>query len=246
MGVLFGVHNEFGRLMEEGIYQQVIQRRCQTAGIVPVRSEVEIRVRYGDFQKSYFMDLLFAHGLMVESKTVEMLNNAHYAQALQYLLLTGMQHGLLINMRLDEVKKRYISTTLDSAERRRIVVCDDQWQPVNDSSQQLRRIILELLDEWGAFLQTSLYREAIIHFFGGSSVVLRRVAIYDGNTVLGTHEMCLIADDTALALTAIKDGRAQMKDHLQRCLAHTKLTCIQWINLDNHNIEFQTLKKMAE
>ena len=63
----------------------------------------------------------------------------------------------------------------------------------------------------------------------------------------GTHEMCLIAEDTARALTAIKDGKAQMKDHLQRCLAHIKLTCIQWINLDNHNIEFQTIKRrMAE
>jgi hypothetical protein len=146
-------------------------------------------------------------------------------------------------MRLDDVKKRYISTTLDSAERRRIVVCDDEWRPVNESSQQLRRIFLELLADWGAFLQTSLYREAIIHFFGGSSVVLRRVTIYDSNTALGTHEMCLIAEDTALALTAIKDGRAQMKDHLQRCLAPTKLTCIQWINMDNHNIEFQTLER---
>jgi hypothetical protein len=146
-------------------------------------------------------------------------------------------------MRLDDVKKRYISATLDSAERRRIVVCDDEWRPVNESSQQLRRIFLELLADWGAFLQTWLYREAIIHFFGGSSVVLRRVTIYDSNTALGTHEMCLIAEDTALALTAIKDGRAQMKDHLQRCLAHTKLTCIQWINMDNHNIEFQTLER---
>ena len=35
MGVVFGVHNEFGRLMEEGIYQQVIRRRCEAVSIVP-------------------------------------------------------------------------------------------------------------------------------------------------------------------------------------------------------------------
>ena len=73
MGVVFDVHNDFGRLMEEETYQQAIRRRCELAGIVPARREVEIKVRYKDFQKSYFMDLLFARGLLVESKTVEAL-----------------------------------------------------------------------------------------------------------------------------------------------------------------------------
>lgn len=165
MGIAFGVHNDFGRLMEEGIYQHAIQRRCETAGIVPARREVEIRVRHEEFQKSYFMDLLFASGLMLELKTVEALNNAHHAQALNYLLLTGM----------------------------------------------------------------------------------RRIPIHDGDTILGTHEVCLIADDTALALTSLTDGKLQMKEHLQRFLGHTELAYIQWINVDKHDIEFQTLARgMAE
>jgi GxxExxY protein len=243
LGIIFSVHNDFGRLMEEEIYQQAIRQRCEMAGIVPARRELEIKVRYQDFQKSYFMDLLFAYGLMVESKTAEMLINAHHAQTLHYLLLTGMQHGLLVNLRSGEVKKRYVSTTLDSAEQRRFVVYDADWQLINDSSRRLRGIFLELLSDWGAFLQMSLYREALIHFFGGASVALQRVTIYDGNAAMGTHEVCLIANDTALALTALKDGRAQMKDHLQRFLGHTKLTCIQWINMHNHDIEFQTLAK---
>lgn len=57
----------------------------------------------------------------------------------------------------------------------------------------------------------------------------------------------LIADDTALALTAIKDGKQAMKMHLTKFLDHTRLACIQWINMDNHEIEFRTLqKRMAE
>lgn len=243
MGVIFGVHNDFGRLMEEGIYQQAIRRRCEEAGIVPARREVEIKVRYGDFRKSYFMDLLFAYGLMVESKTVEALNDAHHAQTLHYLLLTGMRHGLLVNLRSGVVKKRYVSTTLDLVERRRFVVQDGDWQPVNESSRRLHRIFLELLADWGAFLSTSLYRQAIIHFFGGPSVALRRITIYDRNAVVGTHEVCLIAEDTALALTALKDGKVQMKDHLRRFVGHTKLARIQWINMDNHVIEFRTLER---
>ena len=227
MGIIFSVHNEYGRLVDEAIYKQVIRRRCDAAGIVPARREVEIKVYFGDFEKSYFMDLLFALGLMVEAKTVEALNNAHDAQALQYLMLTGMRHGLLINLRREKVKKRFVSTTLSLAERRRFVV-------------------LDLLADWGAFLSTSLYREALLHFFGGPPVALQRIPVYDGDAVLGTHEVCLIAQDTALALTALKDGKAQMQDHLRRFLGHTRLAYMHWINMDNHNIEFRTLKNLAD
>jgi GxxExxY protein len=243
MGVAFDVHNDFGRLMEERIYQEAIRRRCELAGIAPARREVEIKLRHRDFQKSYFMDLLFACGLMVESKTVEALNNVHHAQTLHYLLLTGMRHGLLINLRPGKVERRYVSSTLDLAERRRIVVRDTDWQVVNKASQQVREVLLELIADWGAFLQTSLYREAIIHFFGGPSVALQRINVYEGDTALATHEVCLIAGDTALALTAFKDGKDQMADHLERFLVHTELTTIQWINMNNHNIEFRTLTK---
>jgi hypothetical protein len=153
-----------------------------------------------------------------------------------------MHHGLLINLRPGQVKKRYVSTTLDVAARRRIVVHDSEWQAINESSQRLHRLFLELLADWGAFLQLSLYREAIVHFFGGPAEALQRIPVYDGKAIIGTHEVCLIAKDTALALTALKEGRDQMKDHLRRFLGHTELAHIQWINMDNHEIEFRTLE----
>jgi GxxExxY protein len=148
MGIVFSVHNEYGRLVDEGIYKQAIRRRCEAAGIVPAQREVEIKVCHRDFAKSYFMDLLFAAGLMVEAKTVEALTNAHHAQALQYLLLTGMQHGLLVNLRREKVEKRFVSTTLSLAERRRFVMHQSDWRPVNESSHQLRQIFADLLADW--------------------------------------------------------------------------------------------------
>jgi GxxExxY protein len=241
MGIIFEVRNELGRLMEESVYQQSIRRRCEAAGIVPARREVEIRVSHGSFQKSYFMDLLIACGVMVETKTVAALGDAHHAQALQYLMLAGMHHGLLVNLSQEEVKKRFVSTSIDVVERRRVRVIDSEWKSLNDSSERLRNVFLEILADWGAFLQTSLYREAIIHIFGGPSVALQRIPIYDGNAELGNHQVCLIAEDTALALTAVKDDTTRLHVHLQRFLEHTKLTCIQWINMDNHDICFRTL-----
>ena len=242
MGIVFRLHHDFGRLMNEEIYKQAIRQRCEEVGIVPARREVGIKVRYGDFEKSYFMDLLFALGLMVEAKTVESLNERHHAQALHYLLLTGMRHGLLVNLRPAKVEKRYVSTTLDVAERRRFVVHDSEWQPTNEPSKRLRNLFLELLSDWGAFLQISLYRDAVIQHFGGPAAALRRISIYDGNVEIGSHEVCLIADDSALSLTALKLGKDEMKEHLKKFLAHTRLTYIQWINMDNHDIEFRTLQ----
>jgi GxxExxY protein len=243
LAIVFGVHNEFGRLMDEEVYKQAIRLRCEAAGIAPARREVEIKVTHSGFSKSYFMDLLFASGLMVEAKTAELLTNKHRSQALHYLLLTGMRHGLLLNLRLSKVEWRYVSTTLDFGQRRRYRVDDSRYLPVNVASRQLRGLFVELLDDWGAFLETSLYRAAVADFFGGPEVAMQRIGVYDHGTQVGTQETCLIADDTAFALTAMKKAKADMKDHLQRFLEHTTLNAIQWINMDNHDIEFCTVVK---
>lgn len=187
------------------------------------------------------MDLLCALGLMVEAKTVESLTNAHLAQALHYLLLTGMSHGLLVNLRSERVAHRFVSTTLDPRERRRFTIHDADWSPLNEPSRWLRETVARLLAEWGAFLQLTLYREAIIHFLGGPERALRKVPIFDGDQTLGFEEVCLLCDDSALAFTALTNGQQRMRDHLQRFLAHTRLACIQWVNLNHHDIEFTTL-----
>src|SRR5690349_13834064 len=77
LGIVFEVHNELGRLMDESIYKRAIALKCEAAGIRPARQEVRVMVRFGDFEKLYSMDLLFAHGLMVEAKTVESLTKGH-------------------------------------------------------------------------------------------------------------------------------------------------------------------------
>jgi hypothetical protein len=98
-----------------------------------------------------------------------------------------------------------------------------------------------LLADWGAFLQVELYREAVIHFLGGPNVALQKIPIFDGDQPLGFDEVCLLRENTALAFTALTGGQPQMRDHLQRFLSHTRLACIQWVNLNHHKIEFTTL-----
>ena len=156
------------------------------------------------------MDLLMCHGLMIEAKTAEKLNKAHHAQALHYLMLAGMHHGLLVNLRPGKVEQQFVSTTLDLPERRRVTIHESDWRPSNDASHTLRELFHELIEDWGAFLQTPLYREAIVHFFGGKEVALRRIPVCDGDVQLGTHEVCVLSKDTAFTLTALKNGKDEM------------------------------------
>ncbi len=177
IGIAFDIHNQLGRLMNEDIYKQVLRNRCETVGISPARREVKITVTHRDFEKLYFMDLLLANAMVVEAKTVEKLTSTHYSQALHYLLLSGIQHGLLVNLRPGSVEKQFVTTTLNIEERRRYTIRDSDRTPVNEASTRLRDFFCELLADWGAFLDTTLYREAVIHFCGGAELALQKVRI---------------------------------------------------------------------
>ena len=86
MRVVFDVHNEFGRLLDEDLYKREIATRCTIAGLLPAEREVRIRVIHESFVKDYFMDLLLCRGFMLEGKVAERLVATHRGQALNCLL----------------------------------------------------------------------------------------------------------------------------------------------------------------
>jgi GxxExxY protein len=242
MRVAFEVHNEFGRLLDEELYKREIATRCLARGIEPVEREVRIRVTHETFAKDYCMDLLFCQGSMLEGKAAERLVAAHRTQALNYLLLAGLKHGRLVNFRTERLQHEFVSTTLTLEERRRFKVVDDEWVAMNPASQELKVKTIDLLKDWGAFLDANLYREALVHFLGGSSSVCQSVEVFSGATPIGSQKLNLLAPDTAFALTMKQRQSTFMRDHLERLLRHTGLKAIQWINLNRHLAEFATLR----
>src|SRR6266576_754578 len=104
MRVVFDVHNEFGRLLDEELYKREIAARCIDRGLNPAEREVRIRVRHESFIKDYFMDLLFCHGFMLEAKVADRLAPPHRGQSLNYLLLAGLNHGRLVNLRSERIQ----------------------------------------------------------------------------------------------------------------------------------------------
>jgi GxxExxY protein len=192
MAVVFDVHNEFGRLFDEELYKCEIAARCVAIGVEPAEREVRIRVSHESFIKDYFMDLLFCHGFMLEAKVAERLVAAHRGQSLNYLLLAGLKHGRLVNLRTERVQHEFVSTTLTPEERRRLSVVESGWVEMNAESRQLKARTIELLEDWGGFLDVNLYREALVHFLGGAGSGCQAVEVFSGSRRVGTQNPQLL------------------------------------------------------
>lgn len=242
MRIVFDVHNEFGRFLDELLYKREIETRTRRIGI-PTDRERRVWVRHGLIEKEYRIDFVFANGAIFEAKTVESLAPAHFIQTLNYLLLTGTHHGKLINLRSQRVQWEFVSTQLTHERRHQFSIDDTQWRPVNPRSQQLKDTLISLANDWGVFLESRLYREALTDVLGGEAMVMRRIPIFSNDAHLGEQEVRLATDDTAFAITATTESESFMRAHLDRFLTHTRLSHIQWINFNHHAIEFVTLSK---
>ena len=128
MEIVFSIHKDFGRFCDEKIYQNELAYRCRNTGFETVTTEVPIQVSYEDFFKTYYMDLLINNRVMYELKTVKVITGEHRKQALNYLLLMGMHHGKLINMRPESVQYSFISTKLTKEKRYKFIIDDGQWE----------------------------------------------------------------------------------------------------------------------
>jgi len=128
MEVVFSMHKDLGRFYDEKIYQNELAYRCRNIGFETVATEIPIQVSYKDFLKTYYVDLLINNRVMYELKTVKVITGEHRKQALNYLLLMGMHHGKLINMRPESVQYIFISTRLTKEKRYKFIIDDGQWE----------------------------------------------------------------------------------------------------------------------
>jgi len=238
----FDMHNALGRFFDERIYQDELAMRCMDCGIEAKR-EVEIRVVYQSFHKSFYLDILVEGGLIYELKAVEALNAAHQKQLIHYLLLTGLNHGKLVNLRPSSVESRFVSTRLNRIERMAYVLDEEFWKGEDEQSQNLKNTLQKLLDDWGAFLEASLYRDALLHFLCDGETGIQPVDIEVNGRIIGTQKVCLLNSNTAWHLSAARLHLPSYERHLTRLLNHTRLEQIHWINLNQRQITLKTLKK---
>jgi GxxExxY protein len=238
---VFEIHNTLGRFCDERIYQDELATRCREDGLACHR-EAGIRVTLRDFSKTYLLDLLVEASSIYELKACHHLSQTHQSQLINYLFLSGSKHGKLLNFRPASVESRFVSSTLTKAERHNYSLIQDQFDQ-SPACDQLLSTLLELVNEWGAFLDTNLYRDALLHFLSGPDSGLQPMNIELNGRIVGTQKMCLLDPESAWHLSTIKTALKSHETHIRRLIRHTRLKRIHWINLNQRNITLKTIQK---
>ncbi len=238
---VFDIHNEIGRFCDERIYQTELAERCQNDRM-EVQREVQIRISHGNFVKPLYLDLMVQGGVIYELKAIDALSGHHEKQLITYLHLTNLFHGKLLNFRPPSVMSRFISTTLTHAERLSFEMIADEWCKVDNASCQLYDSLHSLLADWGAFYDVSLYREALLQLLAAPGAGIMPVQVVLAGRIVGSQNMCLLNQNTAWHLSAIRSQIRAYEGHLRRLMNHTNLHYMQWINMDHKTITLKNIK----
>ena len=98
IGCVMEVYKNLGPGLLESVYQKALLKELDYCGI-PAEAEVPINVYYrgDDLGVGFRMDILVDDIIILELKSVAKLEDIHYKQLLNYLLLSDKPLGYLIN-----------------------------------------------------------------------------------------------------------------------------------------------------
>ena len=105
VGASLELHREVGPGLLESAYESALAYDLRERGLL-VKKQYPMPFHYKSMlmEVGYKIDLLVAHKVIVELKSVEKLHPVHYAQTLTYLKLSNLKLALLINFNQRYVK----------------------------------------------------------------------------------------------------------------------------------------------
>ena len=105
IGCAIEVHRDLGPGLLESAYEQCLAHELRAWGIA-CKVQVQLPVRYKEVKLDcgYRIDLLVERELIVELKCVERMQSIYLAQLLTYMKLAKIEHGLLINFNVGQLK----------------------------------------------------------------------------------------------------------------------------------------------
>ena len=189
----------------------------------------------------YELFRLINNSIVYELKTVRTLIGEHQKQALNYLFLLGLNHGKLLNLRSHKIEHRFVSTRLTPKKRYQFIIEDSEWMGLDEDSFWLRQFVENLLVDWGAFLETNVFYDAIYYFRSGEDQVVRTIKVLNNSRLIGIQRLHLLNPDIAFKISAVTKNLNFYEIHLRRFIKHSALKGLQWINFNLNNIVFKTL-----
>ncbi len=99
------VHQNLGPGLLESTYEECLFYELNTTGL-KVEKQKALPLIYEEIKLDigYRLDIILEDKLIIEIKSVESLNDVHFAQLLTYLKLTNCKLGMLINFNVKLVK----------------------------------------------------------------------------------------------------------------------------------------------
>jgi GxxExxY protein len=97
IGCCIRVHGELGPGLFERIYVTALCVELKATGI-PFEREKRYTVKYrGEVVSDHYLDLVVGGQVVLETKSVDYLAPIHHKQILNYMRITGLRAGLLVN-----------------------------------------------------------------------------------------------------------------------------------------------------
>ena len=112
IGACMEVHRELGKGHDEVVYKDAFVVELQQAG-VPFARERRYEITYKGIRLPhfYFSDFVVWDKILFEAKAVAQLTDAHVKQVVNYLAISRLELGLLVNFGADSLEwKRVVLT----------------------------------------------------------------------------------------------------------------------------------------
>jgi GxxExxY protein len=109
VGALYSVHNILGPGLLESAYEGALVIECRRLGLQVEQQKVYPVYYKGELAGAYIADLVVEGSLILELKSVQKLSPVMEAQLLNYLRLSGLRVGYLVNFQSTRVEfKRFV------------------------------------------------------------------------------------------------------------------------------------------
>jgi len=105
IGICMEVHRILGKGHSEVVYKDALEYEFQQAGITFSR-ETQFKINYKDIilRHRYYADFVVYDKIILEVKAIEELTSSHIKQTLNYLAVSNLNLGLLVNFGRDSLE----------------------------------------------------------------------------------------------------------------------------------------------
>jgi GxxExxY protein len=103
--IAYNIHKELGAGLFESVYEEVFCIELDKRGIKYHRQKpIDIFYREHRIANAFLCDIMVDEKIIIELKSVEILSRVHFKQIMNYLKLSGIKLGFLINFNEELIK----------------------------------------------------------------------------------------------------------------------------------------------